>query len=188
MAFSDLQASCHTAAWSGFALTRSHYCNKPVTMPEIWQRTLATVPTDGVGGLQNRWNFTAWRPAAVVINLGTNVTSPPTPGLITSPAWVFCMSSYADFVFWGMQDWHGQDAPRTGFCLIRATRSPPPLPLQACRRIGATVRMQWLLPSSQTSQPRITRCVELHCSGQCIGCRLAQCGQILCRRLTPRFS
>jgi hypothetical protein len=59
-----LGAECHTAAWSGFALTHSHFCNKPVTMPQIWKRTLATASTSD-------WNFSTWTPAAVVINLGT---------------------------------------------------------------------------------------------------------------------
>ena len=60
-----LGAECHTAAWSGFALTHSHFCDKPVTMPEIWERTLAS--DDNAD-----WAFDAWKPQAVVINLGTN--------------------------------------------------------------------------------------------------------------------
>eukprot|EP01048_Picozoa_sp_COSAG05_P019835 COSAG05_NODE_3215_length_2236_cov_1.485728_1_plen_412_part_00 len=69
-----LGAECHTAAWSGFALTHSHFCSKPVTMPQIWERTLATD-----GSLSRRWNFgtsrsaAGWQvPAAVIVNLGTN--------------------------------------------------------------------------------------------------------------------
>lgn len=60
-----LAAECHTAAWSGFGLTHSHFCNKPVTMPEVWERTVASA---------NRadWDFTTWTPRAVIINLGTN--------------------------------------------------------------------------------------------------------------------
>jgi hypothetical protein len=59
--------ACHAAA--GFALTHSHYCSKPVTMPQIWERTLASdsAPADAAAA---SWNFSAWRPAAVVINLG----------------------------------------------------------------------------------------------------------------------
>ena len=60
-----LGAECHTAAWSGFALTHSHFCDKPVTMPEIWERTLASDD-------KADWAFDAWKPQAVVINLGTN--------------------------------------------------------------------------------------------------------------------
>eukprot|EP01052_Picozoa_sp_SAG31_P025079 SAG31_NODE_2176_length_6256_cov_1.835797_4_plen_320_part_00 len=39
----SLGASCNTAAWSGYALIKSKFCGKPVTMPEIYNRTLATV-------------------------------------------------------------------------------------------------------------------------------------------------
>lgn len=58
-------AVCHTAAWSGFALMKSKYCGKPVTMPEVFRRTLASVNSSD-------WEYAAWIPDGVVINLGTN--------------------------------------------------------------------------------------------------------------------
>ena len=61
----SLGADCHTAAWSGYALIKSKFCNKPVTMMDVFNRTLASVA-------QADWSFSAWKPDAVVVNLGTN--------------------------------------------------------------------------------------------------------------------
>ena len=55
----SVQAQCHTAAWSGFALMRSRYCNKPVTMPEIWRRTIASAN-------KSDWVPSVWIPDALV--------------------------------------------------------------------------------------------------------------------------
>lgn len=59
-----LGAECHTAAWSGFGMIEN-CCGGNTTMPEIWQRTLATDSS-------SHWNFSAWIPHGLVINLGTN--------------------------------------------------------------------------------------------------------------------
>lgn len=59
-----LSASCHTAAWSGYGMVRN-CCGGSTLMPEIYSRTLASVP----GSL---WNMSSWKASAVVINLGTN--------------------------------------------------------------------------------------------------------------------
>ena len=58
------KADCHTAAWSGYGVVRN-YNPGPVTMPDIYKRTLLSV--DG-----HLWKFSSWIPHAVVINLGTN--------------------------------------------------------------------------------------------------------------------
>ena len=49
-------------------------CGGNTTAPDIWKRTLVTVDTADPHGTpaSNRWNFSAWTPDAVVINLGTN--------------------------------------------------------------------------------------------------------------------
>lgn len=61
-----LNASQHAVAWSGFGLVRN-CCGGDTHMPEVYQRTLASV-SDGM----QQWDFTKWVPDAVVINLGTN--------------------------------------------------------------------------------------------------------------------
>jgi hypothetical protein len=61
---SRLQASCHTAAWSGFGVVRN-CCGGVTLMPEIYTRTLLSVPG-------STWDFTQWIPDVVVVNLGTN--------------------------------------------------------------------------------------------------------------------
>lgn len=91
-----LGAECHTAAWSGFALTHSHFCNKPVTMPDVWERTLASANNAD-------WNFASWTPHAVVINLGTNDWhGVPAPNQWTDPTvWTFIVNftqTYHNFV------------------------------------------------------------------------------------------
>ena len=91
-----LGAECHTAAWSGFALTRSHFCNKPVTMPAIWERTLASATGAD-------WDFSLWTPHAVVINLGTNDWHgvPAEKNWSTPAVWSFIVNftqTYHDFV------------------------------------------------------------------------------------------
>ena len=60
----NLQADCHINAWSGYGLVRN-CCGGTTYMPEIYSRTLASVP----GSV---WNYSAWVPDAVVINVGTN--------------------------------------------------------------------------------------------------------------------
>lgn len=65
----QLNADCHTIAWSGFKMYddtgRRH-------APDIWRRTLASVPDSDPSALDNKWDFSSWRPDGVVINLGTN--------------------------------------------------------------------------------------------------------------------
>lgn len=61
-----LSAQCHTAAWSGYGLTRN-CCGGTTLMTSIYRRTLASVPEED-------WGFSAsgWTPHALVVNLGTN--------------------------------------------------------------------------------------------------------------------
>ena len=61
---SKLNASCHTAAWSGYGVIRN-CCGGETLMPEIYTRTLASVSG-------SRWDFSHWIPDVVVVNLGTN--------------------------------------------------------------------------------------------------------------------
>jgi hypothetical protein len=65
-----LGATCHTEAWSGRGIIRN--CDEKATtlMPEIFDRTRATVPADA--SLGDRWEFSRFVPDVVVINLGTN--------------------------------------------------------------------------------------------------------------------
>ena len=67
-----LNASIHTSAWSGLGMVRN-YGDGSTFMPEIYQRTLMTVPSSD-------WSFetTDWVPDAVVINLGSNDNLNPT--------------------------------------------------------------------------------------------------------------
>lgn len=63
-------------------------------MPEIWERTLATAPS-------NDWNFSAWRPDAVVINLGTNDWHGCPSDWSSPTAWKFITNfttTYIEFV------------------------------------------------------------------------------------------
>jgi lysophospholipase L1-like esterase len=66
-----LDAQCHKTAWSGFGVVRN-CCGGDTLMPEIYQRTLATVE-------QSRWDFSSWIPDAVIVNLGTNDHLPNEP-------------------------------------------------------------------------------------------------------------
>ena len=66
-----LDAQCHKTAWSGFGMVRN-CCGGNTFMPEIYQRTLATVAG-------SRWDFSSWVPDAVIINLGTNDHLPAEP-------------------------------------------------------------------------------------------------------------
>lgn len=60
----NLHASCRTAAWSGYGVVRN-CCGGSTLMPEIYSRTLASVPG-------SQWDFSQWLPDVVVINLGDN--------------------------------------------------------------------------------------------------------------------
>lgn len=69
-------ADCHTSAWSGYGIVEN-CCGGSTLMPDIWERTLATIPSQNTSDphgtvKSNHWNFTRWAPDAVVINLGTN--------------------------------------------------------------------------------------------------------------------
>jgi len=75
-----LDAECHVEAWSGFGLTLG-CCKQPMSaskpMSKVWFRSLASdqslniFDVDGTPSA-NLWNFAAWKPDALVINLGTN--------------------------------------------------------------------------------------------------------------------
>ena len=70
------QADCHIEAWSGFGMYEN-CCGGDTIMPDIYERTLATIPSanpnDPHGTIKdNLWNFKSWIPDIVVINLGTN--------------------------------------------------------------------------------------------------------------------
>lgn len=60
----NLDATCQTAAWSGYGVVRN-CCGGETLMPEIYSRTLASVPG-------SQWTFTDWQPEVVVVNLGDN--------------------------------------------------------------------------------------------------------------------
>ena len=54
----SLNASCHTAAWSGYGVVRN-CCGGDTLMPEIYSRTLGSVPG-------SQWTLSRWLPDAVV--------------------------------------------------------------------------------------------------------------------------
>ncbi len=60
----NLNADLVTLAWSGKGLYQNYGGDKVEVMPELYRRTLP--------GRKNRWDFQAWTPDVVVINLGTN--------------------------------------------------------------------------------------------------------------------
>jgi len=71
----SLQASCHTAAWSGFGMVEDYDGRGTTLASDMWKRTLATVNGDNdthATRADNYWKFSSWVPDAVVINLGTN--------------------------------------------------------------------------------------------------------------------
>jgi hypothetical protein len=72
----EFNAESHTIAWSGYGMVMN-CCGGKTLMSDIYKRTLASVPSpnpkDPHGTTsENYWNFSSWRPDAVVINLGTN--------------------------------------------------------------------------------------------------------------------
>jgi len=72
----NLNAECHYAAWSGFGMV-VNCCGGATLGSDIWGRTIATVgspnSSDPHGTTDaNKWDFSIWKPDAVVINLGTN--------------------------------------------------------------------------------------------------------------------
>lgn len=84
----QLSAQVHTAAWSGYGMAEN-CCGGSTLMSDVWKRTLATVPasdpSDPHGtNPENSWNFEAWKPDAVVINLGTNDKLHIRPQLVDS--------------------------------------------------------------------------------------------------------
>jgi len=60
-----LNAQVHTEAWSGLGMVKN-CCLGNTTMPGIFRRTLATENVD------DTWDFLAWKPDALIVNLGTN--------------------------------------------------------------------------------------------------------------------
>ena len=72
----SLNAECHYTAWSGFGMV-VNCCGGATLGSDVWGRTLATVgspnSSDPHGTTEeNKWDFSTWKPDAVVINLGTN--------------------------------------------------------------------------------------------------------------------
>ncbi len=68
-----LQAELHTEAWSGIGMLRNYDGSTTNTMPERFPRTLPQRST-------STWDFSAYVPDAVVINLGTNDFAAGDPG------------------------------------------------------------------------------------------------------------
>lgn len=71
-----LDAECHYNAWSGFGMV-ANCCGGSTLGSDVWTRTLATVGSTNTSDphgttADNEWDFSAWIPDAVVINLGTN--------------------------------------------------------------------------------------------------------------------
>lgn len=60
-----MDADCHITAWSGMGITSSLDANADVHLPQVFRRTVQTLPDDG-----NQWNFSLWRPDVVVLDLG----------------------------------------------------------------------------------------------------------------------
>eukprot|EP01064_Diplonema_japonicum_P012069 TRINITY_DN19549_c0_g3_i2.p1 TRINITY_DN19549_c0_g3~~TRINITY_DN19549_c0_g3_i2.p1 ORF type:complete len:365 (+),score=46.48 TRINITY_DN19549_c0_g3_i2:37-1131(+) len=58
-------AVCHAIAWSGFGVIRN-YAPGNVTLPDVYLKTLASDVNSP------DWDFSSWKPDAVVVNLGTN--------------------------------------------------------------------------------------------------------------------
>lgn len=82
-----LNATCHTAAWSGYGMVMN-CCGGETLMSDVWKRTLATVPSkngsDPHGTIpENEWDFSLYIPDAVIINLGTNDNLGSRPNLIS---------------------------------------------------------------------------------------------------------
>lgn len=69
-----LQAELHTEAWSGIGMLRNYDGSMTNTMPERFPRTLPQRAT-------STWDFSAYVPDAVVINLGTNDFAAGDPGM-----------------------------------------------------------------------------------------------------------
>lgn len=72
----QLGAQIHAAAWSGYGMAEN-CCGGSTLMSDVWKRTLASVPSGDASDPhgttpENQWDFSAWAPDAVVINLGTN--------------------------------------------------------------------------------------------------------------------
>lgn len=62
-------------------------CGGSTLASDIWQRTLATVPSSNSSDphgttADNLWDFSSWVPAGMVINLGTNDQVNHRPSLI----------------------------------------------------------------------------------------------------------
>lgn len=63
-------AAVHAIAYSGKGVFQNYGGDKNELMPSLWQRTLTNNPAIA-------WDFTAFTPEAVVVNLGTNDFSAP---------------------------------------------------------------------------------------------------------------
>lgn len=68
-----LGAELHTEAWSGIGLVHDYDGDTTVVMPRYYGLILPTEP-DSV------WDFSKYRPHAVIVNLGTNDFHPTDPG------------------------------------------------------------------------------------------------------------
>jgi hypothetical protein len=81
-----VDADCHNEAWSGYGMVMN-CCGGKTLMSDIYKRTLASVPSGNVSDphgttKENYWDFSSWRPDALVINLGTNDRLNSRPQLI----------------------------------------------------------------------------------------------------------
>lgn len=65
LAARSLNAELHVAAWSGKGMYQNYGGARDIQMPELYARTLPSRD-------DSAWDFHAWIPDAVVINLGTN--------------------------------------------------------------------------------------------------------------------
>lgn len=70
-----LDADLHTEAWSGVGLVHDYDGDATVVMPRYYGLILPTEP-------RTLWDFSKYRPHAVIVNLGTNDFHPSDPGPI----------------------------------------------------------------------------------------------------------
>lgn len=61
----QLDAECHTMAYSGYGIARNCCDKQDVRIAHLWPRSVST-------DASSHWDFSSWVPHAVVINLGTN--------------------------------------------------------------------------------------------------------------------
>jgi hypothetical protein len=103
-------AQVHTAAWSGYGVVRN--CNGgPFTMPDIWRRAVAT-------SAGSEWDWSAWAPDVLTIDLGANDHLDPTHDGPLEQAW---LRRYVDMVNTTIRERY---AARTAVTARNAERGP----------------------------------------------------------------